>query len=603
MKLDLLITLAILLISIALLLSERLRPDLIALLVVVSLGASGVLTPQEAFSGFSRLAVITIIAIFVLAEGLQRSGVTEQVSNLLLRVSGAKESWLIVIVMLAGAFLSLFMNNIAAASVLLPAASEAARKSGINPGRLLMPLAFGTILGGMATLFTTTNIIASSLLRDQGLRGYGVLDFAPLGVPMVAAGVIYMSLWGRRWLPSQSPAQQLLSRSPEEDLIKIYRLGERLARGRVREDSSLVGSTLENARLRQDYRLNVLAIERNGKRILSPAPEVQLRKNDIIWVTGKPEDIASERLQPVLDILPVEGSEDNLEFADTILVEAVLAPRSPLIGQTLRQVHFREKYAMNVLALWRSGHPIRTEISDLPLQFGDALLLQGPSQRLPVLRASPELIVLSREGQVHMRLPAKSRALLALAILLTSLSVAALSPQAVGEATLGGALAMILLGILTMDQAYQAIDWKTVFLVAGMLPLGIAMKKSGAAVLLAQALITPLGYISPMALLAGVIALTILIVQAINGPVVAAVIVPIAIQAAQQIGLDPRAITMGVALAASMAFITPLGHPVNLLVMSPGGYRFSDYLKIGLPMTLILLLLLLLLLPMLWPLT
>jgi len=278
MKLDLLITLAILLISIALLLSERLRHDLIALLVVVSLGASGVLTPQEALSGFSRSAVITIIAIFVLAEGLQRSGVTEQVSNLLLRVRGAKESWLIVIVMLAGAFLSLFMNNIAAASVLLPAASEAARKSGINPGRLLMPLAFGTILGGMATLFTTTNIIASSLLRDQGLRGYGVLDFAPLGVPMVAAGVIYMSLWGRRWLPSQSPAQQLLSRSPEEDLIKIYRLGERLARGRVREDSSLVGSTLENARLRQDYRLNVLAIERNGKRIISPAPEVQLRK-------------------------------------------------------------------------------------------------------------------------------------------------------------------------------------------------------------------------------------------------------------------------------------------------------------------------------------
>ncbi len=604
MNFQLVVTLTILVIAILLLLSDRLRPDLVALLVVVALGASGVLTPQEAFSGFSRSAVITIIGIFVLAEGLYRSGATEQVGNLLLKIGGKQETWLIVTVMLASAFLSLFMNNIAAASVLLPIASEVARKSGLNPGRLLMPLAFGTILGGMATLFTTTNIIASSLLRDQGLGGYGLLDFAPLGIPMVISGILYMSLWGRRWLPAQSPTQQLLSTShDQEDLIKVYRLGERLVRGRVRPGSNLEGVSLESSRLRQTYHLNVLAIERNGKRILSPTPSTQLLKNDIIWMTAKAEDIASQALQADLEILPTLQAEENLESPDTVLVEAVLAPRSPLIGQTLRSVHFREKYAMNVLALWRAGRPIRTGVSDLPLQFGDALLLQGPRQRLPVLQSASELIVLSRELRKPSPGIGDRRPILALGILILSLLVAALNPSAVGEAVLGGALAMVLFGLLSMDQVYQAIDWKTVFLVAGMLPLGIAMKKSGAAILLAQSITTPLEQMGPMALLAGLVGLTILMTQAINGPVVSAIIVPIAIQSAQQVGVDPRAITMGIALASSMAFITPLGHPVNFLVMGPGGYRFLDYVKIGLPLTILLYLILLLLLPLFWPLS
>lgn len=599
---QLIITLTILVISILLLLSERLRPDLVALLVAVALGASGVLTLQEAFSGFSRSAVITIIGIFVLAEGLHRSGITEQVGNLLLKVGGKHEVWLTVTVMLAGAFLSLFMNNIAAASVLMPAVSEAARKAGINPGRLLMPLAFGTILGGMATLFTTANIVASSLLRDQGLPGYGVLDFASLGMPMVMAGVIYMSLWGRRWLPSQSPAQQLLSSPQEqEDLFKVYRLSERLVRGRVCQGSRLVGTSLENSHLRETFHLNVLAIERNGKRLFSPAPSTRLEENDIIWITGKPEDVASENLRAALEILPTAQAEESLESSGMVLVEAVLAPRSPLIGQTLRSVHFRDKYAMNVLALWRAGRPICTGVSDLPLQFGDALLLQGPQQRLPVLQSSSELIVLSREYRKPMPVSGKSRPFLSLAIVFTTLLLAALYPQAVGEAVLGGALAMVLFGLLSMDQAYQAIDWKTVFLVAGMLPLGIAMKKSGAAALLAQSLTTSLEQMGPTLLTAGLVGLTILMVQAINGPVVIAIIVPIAIQTAQQIAVDPRAITMGIALASSMAFITPLGHPVNILVMGPGGYRFGHYIKVGLPLTLLLFLILMILLPVFWP--
>jgi di/tricarboxylate transporter len=277
MNIQLILTFIILFVAIGLFLSDRLRADLVALLTLVALGLTGILTPQEAFSGFSRSAVITISAIFILAEGLQRTGVTEQVGHLLLRVTGPRESRLVVMVMLAGAFLSLFMNNIAAASVLLPAVSGAGHKAGVNPARILMPLAFATILGGMATLLTTTNIVVSSLLRDQGLAGYGLLDFAPLGLSIVAVGIAYIALVGRCLLPAQGPADRLeVTRPTDGDLVDVYRLGERLFRIRVPIGSILQGKPLAQSSLRERFNLTVVAIERNGQVALSPPPRLHL---------------------------------------------------------------------------------------------------------------------------------------------------------------------------------------------------------------------------------------------------------------------------------------------------------------------------------------
>jgi di/tricarboxylate transporter len=254
MNLHLAITLTIAGAAIVLLLTERLRADLVALLVVVALGTSGVLTSEETFSGFSRSAVITLLAIFILAAGLERTGITRRVGALLVRVAGRSEQRLVVTVMLAAAFLSLFMNNIAAAAVLLPAVSGAAQRSGVNPSRLLMPLAFGTILGGMATLLTTTNIVVSSLLRDRGLAGFRLLDFAPLGLPIVAAGIAYMALWGRRLLPARSPAEMMEDiQRQEASLAEVYHLGETLARAGVPEGSGLAGLTLAASRLREAH--------------------------------------------------------------------------------------------------------------------------------------------------------------------------------------------------------------------------------------------------------------------------------------------------------------------------------------------------------------
>jgi len=603
MDTQLMITFVILALAVGLFLSDRLRADLVALMVVFALGVTRVLTPQEAFSGFSRSAVITIMAIFILTEGLQRTGMTDRIGSLLLRVAGTRESRLVVIVMLAGACLSLFMNNIAAASVLLPAVSGAAHKSDIHPSRLLMPLAFATILGGMATLLTTTNIVVSSLLRDEGLAGFGLLDFAPVGLPMVATGVGYMALWGRRRLPAQSAGERLLAASPAEgDLVDIYRLGERLFRARVPARSALIGRPLVRSTFREMYGVNLLAVERNRHVMLSPAPDTILQQGDIMLLEGKLDDFRRRDVEPYLEILPPrEWHERDLESSTIVVVEAVLAPRSNLIGRTLRDAHFRIKYGMNVLAIWRAGRPIRTGLTELPLQFGDVLLLQGQRERLRVLRAEPDFIVLAN-GQEKTTVTS-NKGWLSLLIMGLTLLFAALSPTYIGEVMLGGALAMILAGLLTMDEAYQGIEWKSVLLIAGMLPMGIALAKTGAAALLADGMVSLLQGTQPLLLLAALFALTMLLTQAMNGAAVATVMAPIAIQAARQIGADPRALAMGVALATSMAFLTPLGHPVNVLVMSSGGYRFRDYFNVGLPLTLLLGVVVMLLLPVFWPLT
>lgn len=596
----LLITLAIAGGAMLLLLTERLRADLVALLVVVALGTSGVLTSQETFSGFSGSAVITLLAIFILAAGLERTGVTQRVGDLLVRVAGRSEQRLVVAVMLSAAFLSLFMNNIAAAAVLLPPVSGAAKRSGVNPSRLLMPLAFGTILGGMATLLTTTNIVVSSLLRDRGLPAFGLLDFAPLGLPIVASGIAYMALWGRRLLPARSPAEILEDLQRQEaNLAEVYHLGETLARAGVPPGSRLAGQTLAGSRLRETYGVNVLAIEREGRILRAPSPDQPLQAEDVLLLTG--ELAADSGFAGDLDPLPPRHwRERDLESRSVVLVEAVLAPRSDLIGRTLHETRFRDRYGMAVIAIWRAGRPLRTGLTDLPLQLGDGLLLQGERSRLPVLRAEPDLIVLDRA--LDEPPPSRRRGRLALAVMIATLAIAAITRLGVGEAMLGGALVMILIGALTMDEAYQAIEWRSIFLVAGMLPLGTAMIKTGAADLITRGLLAVLGGAGPVALLAGLVALAVLLTQAMNGAAVAAVIAPVAIQTAQQIGADPRAFAMGVALATSVAFLTPLGSPVNILVMGPGGYAFRDYFRAGLPLTALLYALIVGLLPWIWPL-
>ena len=582
---DAVITLIILTAAIVLFLTNRLRADVVALLVLVSLGATGILTPQEAFSGFSRSAVVIIVTIFVLAQGLNLTGAGEKVGDWLIRVAGRSEGRLVILVMIAGAFLSLFMNNIAAAAV-------------------LMPLAFATILGGMATLFTTTNIVTSGLLREQGLPGFGVLTFLPLGLPIAAVGIAYMAAFGRRLLLHR-PAAEVLNRplaTRSEDLVEVYQLDERLFRARIPPGSMLEGRSLAQSSLRERFNVNVLSLERNGQIRLAPPPDTLLQVGDVVMLEGSLEEFRERDIQPYLEILaPKRIEERDLESEGIIVVEAALAPRSGLFGKTLQSVSFREQFGYSALAVWRGNRPIRRGMTTLPLQLGDALFLQGPRNHLRLLQQNPDIILLDVPSGTE-PIVRSDKLALAVVIVVITLAISATNIIPTAEMMLVGALAMVLLGVLSADEAYGAIEWKAVVLVAGMLPMGLALTHTGLADLAAAKIVALAAPYGPRALLAALFILTTLLAQVISGPAVAAIVVPLAISAARQTGIDPQSLSLGVALATSMAFLTPLGHPVNILVMGLGGYRFADYFKVGLPLTILLTLLVLLAVPLVYPL-
>ncbi len=568
-------------------LTERIRPDVVALATVAALAGIGALTPEEAFSGFSSRAVITLISVFTLAEGLTRTGVSDQAARLLLKWGGKREGRLVGLVMWAGAGLSLFMNNIAAAAVLLPAAGGAARRAGIPQSKVLMPLAYATILGGMATLLTTMNIVASSVLEERGLQGFGLLDFIPVGLPMLAAGVLYMSWWGRLRLPSDAGREEILREAGREmSLLNIYRMGEFFFRAKIPAGSYLIGKTLAESTFREAFGLNVVARERAGGSIAPLLPDSVFQEGDVLLMEGNAEEFRKRDREPYLEIMPCFRLDGGaLEGPSLAIAEAMLSPRSSLIGRTLKEVHFRQKFGLSVLAIWRGGTPIREELGERKLAFGDALLLQGPRDRIRVIDLDQGLILLSMDHETR---PLRGRGKTALLILAATLAAVIFTPLPMSQVLLTGAVLMLLAGAVNMEQTYRAIDWRGIFLVAGMLPLALALTKTGAADMVSSAVNSLLHGMSPVLTAAAMFLCSALLTQAVSGAAVAAIMAPIAVSAAAGAGAPPQALAMAVALGSSMAFLTPLGHPVNTLVMGAGGYRFRDYRRVGWPLFLIL---------------
>ncbi len=592
---EILLVLLILTGAAALFITEALRADLVALVVMVLLATTGLVTPQEAFSGFSRPAVITILAIFILTAGLERTGVTGVIGGRLLRLAGSGEARLIPLIMVAGAGLSLFMNNIAAASVLLPVVMGLARRTGVKPSRLLIPLSFATLVGGMATLLTTSNILVSSALRDRGLLPYGLLDFAPVGLPIVLAGTAYMTLLGRRWLPDRWPAGQEAERQRmQAQLPQMYGLEKDLQVLYVQPGSPLAGETIARAGWGEKLGLHLIGISRAGQVTLAPSPDQVVLPGDLVYIGGSLDKVQAR----ASGLLPTQDPlwRGELDSEEVSLVELLIAPRSALPGRTLRQINFREKFGVSVLAIWRDGHPIREALGELPLRFGDALLVQGTREKLHLLQDEPDFLLLMEPE----RPPDRQRTGRAGLIMVGVLGLAAFGFLPIAEAMVLGAALMVLGGCLTMDDAYRAIEWRAIFLIAGMLPLGIAIERSGAAALLGNLLVAGVGRLGPLTLTMGLFWLSTLLVQVIGNVTTAVVLAPIAIAAAQDMGADPRAVAMAVALGTSMAFLAPVSHPVNVFVMGPGGYTFRDFARVGWPLTLLIFVVVLIFLPLFW---
>jgi len=583
--------------ALALIVSNRLSADLVALLVLLALGLSRIITPDQALAGFSRPAVVTLMGLFVITAGLERTGVVQWMADRLGRLSGHTERRMILVFMLAGSLLSLGLNNVAAGAVLLPAAVQVARQSDIRPSKILIPLSFGTLVGGMATLFTTANIIMSSTLQSEGQRPLTMLDFLPTGGAMVIMCVLYMLLIGRRLLPnSESLARASAARVAVHDLQETYQLGDRLWEVRLGPRSPLVGQTLGSSLIGERLGVTVVAIWHGGEAKINPLPSDRLAAHDLLLVLGRQERVQQLEAEDTY-LGRQDGAFRPLHARAVHLSEVIIAPRSPVVGQTLKDLHFRAKYGLTAVAIWRGGRSYRTDVGTMPLEAGDGLLMVGRPERVHLLNEEPGYIVLG-EPATPPQNPRK--ALLAAGIAAVVLMLSALGIVPTPEAMLTGAALLVLTHCISMEDAYRSIEWRVVFLIAGMLPIGIALTNTGLAARIGQTFAATLTPYGPVALIAGLYLFTVALTQVIGGQVSALVVGPIAISTAVQSQVNPVATAVAVAMACSVAFLTPVAHPVNVLMMSPGGYTPSDFLPVGAGMLLVCFLTLLVVLPLFW---
>jgi di/tricarboxylate transporter len=586
------LTLAIIGAAVVLFATEKLRVDIIALLTLITLVLTGLVSPEGAFLGFANPAVITVWAVYIVSGGLFRTGVADILGQQITRMAGKSEPRLIAVIMIACGSMSAFMNNIGATAVLLPAVVGISRRAGIPLSRLLIPLSFSSLLGGNMTLIgTPPNVIAASLLADHGLPGFGFFDFAPTGLIVFGTGIIYMVFLGRHLLPA---------RESVEDFHSPRQLREYVSEIRISEDSRLVGKTLRESRLGADYDITVIAIIRAGT-ILSPIrPETRLLGKDLLMVESSAQNLleAREALGVKIEAEAKRGLE-QLDPDRIHLVEATLAPRSRMVGRSLRETRFRDRYGFTALAIWRQGEVLTRRLRDVALRFGDALLLEGPRDRLTHLREAEDFLLLE---PVTLELKRRGRAALAVGIMVLVLLLVTLADLHISVAMLIGAVLMVLTHCLTMDEAYESIEWRSVFLIAGMLPLGTAMETTGTARFLSTALVDNLGPFGPIALLVGLFVLASLITQPMSNAAATVLMVPIAIDIAVALNADPRAFVLTIVIAASTSFLTPVGHQANVLVLGPGGYSFFDYTRVGGPLNVAILIATMIALPRIWPL-
>ena len=584
----------IILTTLALIAFSHIAVELIALLILLVLNFSGIIDSGQALSGFSSTVVITLIGLFVITHALEETGVIQWVATKLNRIGGKSEVRLITLFMAAGAMLSLVMNNVAAGAVLLPAVVQVAQVSKVRASKLLIPMSFGTLIGGMATYLTTANIVMSELLRDRGLPGLNMLDFIPTGGLIVIASVVYMVLVGRRLLPERESITQATTR---ENLQQTYKLDERMWSVRVSPKSRLANTRLSESKIGEELGLSVLAISHGRQKLLPPGSDQMIYPGDQMVLLGRRERIEM-LLEWGTELLNDELTGQQIRNFHFDLTEVIIPPRSTAIDRTLEQLTFRSRWGLTVIALWREGRSYRTDVGKMPLRVGDALLVAGHPARVQRLADNVNYIIPHRGYPSYTLRPDKA----ILSILITAIVVfiAILELLPLPEVMLSGAVAMVLTGCLEMRAFYEAIEWRVIFLIAGMLPLSIAMSETGLATRIGAELFMLLSGYSPRILIAGMFILSMLVTQIIGGQVSALIIGPIAINSALQMGIDPSAMAVAIAIACSTAFLTPIAHPVNILMMGPGGYNFGDFFKVGLGMTMVTLLTLLIAMDIFW---
>ncbi len=584
--------LLVLIVAVALFASERWRVDFIALAVMLVLMVLGIVTPREGVSGFSNPATITIAAMFVLSAGMQSTGALDALGERIVRMARNSETRLVVTLMLAVGLLSAFVLNTAVVAVFIPITLKIARDSRLAPGRLLMPLSFGAMLGGTMTLIgTSTNLLVSGIAAASGLRPFGMFDFAPLGVIVLTVGILYMVLVGRRLIPD---------RLIEDSLLDKYGVREYLSEVVVLPNSRLVGRRLDDARLSERLDITVLDILRDGRTIKLPGASRHIRPGDVLLVRAPLTALLSVRDEAGLEILPeLKLAADLFEQGDDVgLAEAVVAPGSPLIGYSLKEINFRQRYGAVAIAIQRKGQPIFDKLGRETLMAGDVLLLLGRKKTLRELQRSPDFLLL-----LDVPLPLRRRrARWAIVIMAGVVLVSMLGWAPVMVVALAGAFLMVVMGVLTLDEAYAALDKRVLVMLAGILSLEAAMENSGLAEWLAHHMLQIVGAGSPILIVAAFYLLAMLLTEAMSNQATAVVLAPLAISTALAMNASPTPLLMAVTFAASASFMTPVGYQTNTMIYGAGGYRFFDFTRVGAPLNLLLWIVSSLAIPLIWPL-
>ena len=574
--------------------TEKLRVDVVALLVLLTVGLTGLVGPKEVFAGFSNSAVITVWSVYIVSGGLFKTGVADVLGKFILRISGDNEMRLIAVIMLTCGIMSAFMNNVGATAMLMPAVVSVAKQTKIPVSKLLIPLSFSSLLGGKMTLIgTPANILATSVVEKYGLPTFGFFDFTPIGVVVLATGVLYMVFIGRHFLPVRrsTVADQVM----EDERTYISEV-------RVLPDGHLAGTSLLESRLGAEYDLTVIALVRSNKTIKPVERDTVIKSDDILLIEGTAENLM--RARDNLGLLTANESKrlvdmESLQMDDVDLVEATLAPRSSMANRSLRSLNFRERYGFTVLAIRRQGEIITKRLRSVRLQFGDDLLLQGPRHRLPALQDKNDFLVLEPLKISESR----SRKMpIAVGLMLLVIGLVLFAKLDIAIAMVIGAVGMVLTRCLNMDEAYESIDWRTVFLVAGMLPLGTAMETTGTARYIADLMLGAIGGMGPMAALAGMYLLAALVTQPMSNAATMVLVVPIALDTALSLGANHLTFTLAVVIGAATSFLTPVGHKANVLVFGPGGYKFFDYARVGALLTVFLFIATMIALPIFFPL-
>ncbi|RTE65797.1 SLC13 family permease [Amphritea opalescens] len=603
MNIDTIVVFTLLLVTIALFIWDRIRMDLVAMMVVVVLALSGIITPAETVSGFGQSLVVMIAGLFIVGEGLFRTGVAAAVGGWIMRMGGQSEKRLLLVLVPVVAAMSAIMSSTGAVALFIPVVLSMCRTAKLKPSHLLMPLSFASLIGGMMTLIgTPPNMVASTQLHAAGLEPFGFFDFTPIGAVILVFGTLYLVYVAPRLLPDSAV------RSTEHPRLKEfaerYGIEDNLHCLRVRKDSDLVNHSVSDLLLRTRFEVTVFAIRRDGNLVSSLMPvlsETLIESGDVLLAYGQAEGIEQLCIETGCLFLGFPAEERTRMDKEFGVAEVLLHGRSPMIGKTIKDGRFREQYNLSVIGVLRAGKPLATRFNGEPLQFGDTLLLAGGWRYIEALEERHNFVMLETPAEMTETSARWGHAPVALVIMLLMLGLMISGVLSSLAAILLAAMAMILSGCLTMDEAYKSLNASSLVLIAGMLPLALAMQKSGGLDLIVSALLTFLGTSAPIFICAALFVLTSVLSQFISNTATTVLIAPISIAIAQGLGLNPEPFMMTIAIAASTAFSTPIASPVNTLVLVPGHYRFIDFVRVGLPLQIMSMVITLIMTPMIFP--